>query len=117
MNDVPYGVQLIARERLRQINDLHYTESHDSTVYGTMPGQLQMAASCYAIFAGSSPDMRDAIRRATVKPTHWPWSPESWKPSAGNTHADRIRELVKAGALIAAEIDRLKNEVERGVSA
>lgn len=32
----------------------------------------------------------------------WPWEIESWKPSS-----DPIRNLEKAGALIAAEIDRL----------
>jgi hypothetical protein len=32
----------------------------------------------------------------------WPWSFEWWKPK------DRIRNLVRAGALIAAEIDRLQ---------
>ena len=31
----------------------------------------------------------------------WPWPPEFWKPSD-----DPVRNLVKAGALIAAEIDR-----------
>ena len=35
----------------------------------------------------------------------WPWDLEWFKPSP----YDRIRELVKAGALIAAEIDRLQN--------
>ena len=34
---------------------------------------------------------------------HWPWNVVWWKP----TPDDRIRELAKAGALIAAEIDRL----------
>jgi len=33
----------------------------------------------------------------------WPWEREAWKPSE-----DPIRNLVKAGALIAAEIDRLQ---------
>lgn len=33
----------------------------------------------------------------------WPWSDEKWNPEPDN----RIRELAKAGALIAAEIDRL----------
>jgi hypothetical protein len=33
----------------------------------------------------------------------WPWDPSWWKPSP-----DPIRNLVKAGALIAAEIDRLQ---------
>ena len=33
----------------------------------------------------------------------WPFSPDSWKPTPG----DRKRELAKAGALIAAELDRM----------
>lgn len=33
----------------------------------------------------------------------WPWDEEWWKPSE-----DPVRNLVKAGALIAAEIDRLQ---------
>lgn len=37
-------------------------------------------------------------------PAGWPWHPKWWKP----TPDDRIRELAKAGALIAAEIDRLQ---------
>ena len=36
----------------------------------------------------------------------WPWNGSYWKP----TPDDRIKELTKAGALIAAEIDRLLNE-------
>jgi hypothetical protein len=38
-------------------------------------------------------------------PREWPWDSKWWKPG------ERIRELEKAGALIAAEIARL--EVER----
>jgi hypothetical protein len=38
----------------------------------------------------------------------WPWSKHWWKP----TPNDRVRELVKAGALIAAEIDRLQAKSE-----
>ena len=36
-------------------------------------------------------------------PECWPWDHEWWKPSD-----DPVRNLVKAGALIAAEIDRLQ---------
>lgn len=36
----------------------------------------------------------------------WPFSRTKWEP----TPNDRISELVKAGALIAAEIERLQNE-------
>jgi hypothetical protein len=46
------------------------------------------------------------IRNGSVEycvPEEWPWFQERWKPTPDN----RIRELVKAGALIAAEIDRM----------
>lgn len=33
----------------------------------------------------------------------WPWAKEFWKPDS----TDRVKELAKAGALIAAEIDRI----------
>jgi len=36
-------------------------------------------------------------------PAAWPWEWDQWKPSL-----DPIRNLEKAGALIAAEIDRLR---------
>ncbi len=35
--------------------------------------------------------------------TSWPWDEEWWKPDN-----DAVRNLAKAGALIAAEIDRLQ---------
>jgi hypothetical protein len=37
----------------------------------------------------------------------WPWDEKWWKPST-----NPIRNLVKAGALIAAEIDRLQRVTE-----
>ena len=42
----------------------------------------------------------ESIRR------EWPWDKESFKPTTS------LRDLVKAGALIAAAIDRLQNETE-----
>lgn len=46
-------------------------------------------------------------------PAHgaWPWDASWWKPSA-----DPIRNLVKAGALIAAEIDRLQRLTSKPAS-
>lgn len=42
----------------------------------------------------------------------WPgaWNKKWWKPATDSSFDLRIRELEKAGALIAAEIDRLKAE-------
>lgn len=41
-------------------------------------------------------------------PAEWPWDEMLWKP----TPDDRIRELAKAGALIATEIDRLLADLQ-----
>lgn len=78
------GVELIAIERKRQIDEEHWSPEHDDD---HDYNELARAAACYAI--GND--------------ENWPWDEECWKPSPDN----RIRELEKAGALIAAEIDRL----------
>jgi len=85
------GSELIAEERVRQINEEGWTKEHDAE---QVNGELAMAAACYA-----TPNcLKDVI------PFVWPWNIKWWKP----TPDDRIRELTKAGALISAEIDRLQ---------
>lgn len=86
---VPTAVEMIAAERARQIEVEHWTPEHDAE---HASGDLARAAACYALPEGWRSD------------DIWPWHPGWWKPSPD----DRIRELVKAGALIAAEIDRLQ---------
>jgi len=63
-------------------------------------GELALAATSYVM-----PADRRVLTDFTkdAHPIEWPWDDEWWKP----TPNDRIRELTKAGALIAAEIDRL----------
>lgn len=91
------GAALIARERLRQVSQEGWSEYHDD---GHDYDELAIAAACYAL-----PDRkRESERRLAVLPMLWPWDFKFWKP----TPDDRICELVKAGALIAAEIDRLQ---------
>jgi hypothetical protein len=90
------GADRIAAERRRQIADEGYYAQHDDE-HGR--DELTRAAVCYALPAHMRP-----IRVPGQPPSHyWPWALEDWKP----TPDDRVRELVKAGALIAAEIDRL----------
>jgi hypothetical protein len=89
------GAELITAERQRQIDVEGWTPKHDTQYWD---GDLAMAAICYAW-----PPYRRKLLFPTV-PTLWPWRSVDWKPSPD----DRIRELVKAGALIAAEIDRLQ---------
>lgn len=106
------GAELIAAERRRQIDVEHWTPEHDAEHEGS---ELLDAAACYLLAPSYGPEVRDG---ATVAhgpnaghrwaPTHWPWESLYWKP----TPDDRAHELVKAGALIAAEIDRLSGRAE-----
>lgn len=88
------GIELIAAERKRQIEVEGWTAEHDAQ---HTDGGLAEAAACYAM------PRRKSIE---IVPYDWPWAVEWWKP----TPDDRIRELTKAGALIAAELDRLLAE-------
>jgi len=103
--DMKTGIKLIAEERLRQVEVEGYTSTHDKEhVYG----EIAKAAACYAVHhtdarvfdpGTANDDLTISIESA------WPWDDKQWKPSK-----DKIKNLVKAGALIAAEIDRLKNK-------
>jgi len=79
------GALSILRERLRQSDVENWTPEHDDKY---TEGQLIRAAMAYA--------------SGTI--LFWPedWDKGWFKPT------DEIRNLEKAGALIAAEIDRLK---------
>lgn len=96
------GVDLIDEERNRQLEVEGWTYEHDAE---HKHGELACVAAAYA----AAPLFKDAVRRGlqAPPPPMWPksWLVKWWKPSPD----DRIRELQKAGALIAAEIDRLQN--------
>lgn len=79
------GAERIAAERDRQIVEEHWTAEHDNK---HTDGALAHAA---AVYASDRVDITDV----------WPWPDE--KPKI----KDEISNLVRAGALIAAEIDRL----------
>ena len=110
------GTELIAEERARQISVEGWDAEHDRS---HTDGALATAAACYAL----PPERRGMDRRQmpvnTARgladpdsfvwveksvPCDWPFDCEWWKPCP----EDRVRELVKAGALVAAEIDRLQ---------
>jgi len=90
----PDGISDIILERARQITVEGYTTEHDDT---HTDESIAQAASIYAM----PTDKRDMWNKI---PNNWPWENEFWKP----TPKDRIKELTKAGALIVAEIERLK---------
>lgn len=88
------GAELIAAERDRQVSEEGWTPEHDDA---HTHGELAKAAGVYAMpFNGS------------WKESEWPWEPESLRFHHGGGNGGRVRELVKAGALLAAEIDRLQ---------
>lgn len=87
----PLGVIDIANERRRQVEVEGFTAATDDAKNPF--GELALAAACYAVDDGA------AVR--TVPPQGWPWARHRWAPRT------RREDLVRAGALIAAEIDRL----------
>lgn len=84
------GAELIAEERLRQASQEGWDEAHDDK---HTKNELVTAAICYLV--------------PTWTRHFWPWDLSFWKPK------DRLKNLVRAGALIAAEIDRLSREESR----
>lgn len=91
----------IELERVRQVNKEGWTREHDD---GHRRGELAQAAACYAaperMFVGITAAGR-GYEPFTLYRDAWPWNDEWWKPK------DRRRDLVRAAALIVAEIERL----------
>jgi len=92
------GAAEIAEERQRQIEKEGWTPEHDDKHVGH---DLAWAAAAYAapgpvVHRGNGQDI-------------WPWDLAADK----RNHHDRIKRLRIAGALCAAEIDRLNRQAER----
>jgi len=114
------GVTLIAKERRRQIEVEGWTPAHDDEHDG---GQLAEAATCYAATTRLYRQDKYAMGVRFVDPWSWPDRDSydkrfacgerkedggNWPPDPSTyTPAERLDLLVKAGALLAAEIDRL----------
>lgn len=98
------GAQLIMEERVRQQSVEGFTPEHDDKHTNF---ELTEAAVIYSAAAGSlvlDKTMTSTQIELVLKYLgRWPWSSESLKISS-----DPINNLIKAGALIAAEIDRLQ---------
>lgn len=97
----------VLAERRRQVESEGWTPEHDDEHEA---GELAKAASCYALCASvgvaSLADLEtvyefvDQYQNAAVPRPPWPWLDEWWKPKSPR------RDLVRAGALILAEIER-----------
>ena len=117
------GAWAVLQERARQQAAMQaggeaLSRMHDAE--HNRAGELGLAATTYVAAAISKPGVRRQYRErmhegAVRHPMTgmwpvwtWPstWDAEAFKMGKGDTEADRIRELEKAGALVAAEIDR-----------
>jgi hypothetical protein len=99
------GAALIAVERARQKAPKDEGgEGWDADHDAGHADELALAAACYAIpedrrkIDDETTNVRTRVRLWSVL---WPWAEQWWKPVPN----DRVRELIKAGALIAAAID------------
>lgn len=94
----------VLTERIRQIMVEGYTEEQDDQ-YTT--GQLADAASVYAAWART---WNLPYAQCTHTPALWPWAPETWKPQS------QRQMLIKSGALILAELERLDRQQAQEVA-
>ncbi len=98
-NQFTNGAGLIAQERRRQIEEEGFDQKHDEQHSAV---DLAVAGACYAL-AGVVNDPAEPIIGPVVK-EYWPFAKKWWKPK------DDRRNLIRAGALIAAALDRLEAE-------
>lgn len=91
----------VATERQRQIESDGFTPEHDDS---HVIGDLAVAAACYALIGASKITGQHSTWAEIYFESGkdlWPWDNEWLKPK------DVRRDLVRAGALIIAEIERL----------
>lgn len=88
----------IAAERRRQIDVEGWTTEHDDT---HDMGEMANAAAVYALTPARRSWIVGTHADETMRERLWPWSKAWWKPKS------RRQDLVRAGALIVAEIERL----------
>lgn len=100
------GIELIESERIRQITEEGHSHDRDD---GYSNCELYMAANCYRTHEQSREyeiPKKNSLSFFDIKrfrPIGWPWLSQYWKPCPDN----RVRELVKAGALYMAEMQRI----------
>ncbi|HEL4296659.1 TPA: hypothetical protein UM674_000588 [Stenotrophomonas maltophilia] len=100
--DLGTGLKAIADERERQLQAEGFSREGDQQY---QRGELARAATAYVQLAAM--DLRDGGRNHIAwhgPAAAWPWAPEWWKP------VDARRDLVRAGALIAAQIDLIDSK-------
>lgn len=88
----------IKAERERQITTEGRTPEHDDQ---HDRHELALASASYAVMSSLNETQYDRHAYHNIPPHLWPFAREYWKPT------DPRRDLIKAAALIVAEIERL----------
>lgn len=88
----------IAAERRRQIDDEGFDTGHDNQ---HEYGELSSAAACYALKNNARSIPMSMYNSDTIFTRLWPFDLKWWKPKY------RRYDLIRAAALIVAEIERL----------
>lgn len=102
--DLSEGASYIALERYRQINNEGYSTDNDDKY---TEGELLRAAVAYICSAGDDKSINlfsCSVNKDGDQIDVWPWEDKYDKRLKHNT----LRKLEIAGALIAAEIDRMR---------
>lgn len=95
------GLDYITAERNRHFDEEGWTIERDTQYVYNELGRASAAYAAHQYLEKKEILIGMYDVKETDIPEIWPWEDESWKP----TPDDRIRELSKAGALIAAAID------------
>lgn len=104
---LPASILAIAAERQRQITVEGWTPEHDDE---HALGEMAMAAASYAAAVHERERVKEHQIYSSLPlplPSLWPWDRDWWKPQ------DNRRDLIRAGALIAAELDRIDRARKR----
>jgi hypothetical protein len=88
------AIEDVVTERNRQVVEEGYGSAHDDEHVG----DLANAGAAYAANAG---DHLQGFTESTAYRELWPWDSKYWKPK------NPRRDLVRAAALIIAEIERI----------
>lgn len=91
------GVESIAAERARQIAEEGFDTGNDA---GYVKEELIRAAICYLLVRSRLSGVALSLG-STMFQHLWPFGREWWKPKS------KREDLIRAGALIAAELDRM----------
>lgn len=108
-NELTQAARDVLAERQRQINAEGWTPEHDDE---HKSGGMALAAACYACNAATWAQREPSIpaddyEKFSAPGFRWPWAKKWWKPKS------QRQDLVRAAALLLAEIERLDRAASR----